>query len=169
MSSAILDETLQEKIVAFSKSNKYLATHFAQSVCTCGATEFTVLLDDDQGCAARTCTACNDQQAIADGEEFLDEADLGEAACPCGAEVFTVAAGVALYADSTDVKWFYLGLKSAPATLPPSTEIGSARPEKFKPSSHWCDLSGEVGLGILGRFLQAHPPFATRSSDGPNR
>jgi hypothetical protein len=117
MSSAILDETLQEKIAAFSKANKYLATHFAQAVCTCGHAEFAVLLDDDEGCAARTCTACDDQQAIADGEEFLDGADLGEAACPCGAEVFTVAAGVALYADSTDVKWFYLGLKCSSCNL----------------------------------------------------
>jgi hypothetical protein len=105
------NQALIEAIRAYSVKNAYIATLFGDSVCNCGNQTFTVLLDDNEGCAARTCVACEDQQPIADGEEYLDEADLGECACPCGQNAFEVTAGVSLYDDSTDVKWFYLGLR----------------------------------------------------------
>jgi hypothetical protein len=99
---------IRDEIRRYSADN-YPAEHFADAVCGCGGRVFTVLLDDDTGAAARTCVACDDQQPIGDGEEYLDDAELGQCACPCGGEAFEVTAGVALYAGSEDVRWFYLG------------------------------------------------------------
>jgi hypothetical protein len=124
MPAAIVDEKLRAAIVKYSKANTYVAAHFAQSQCSnkidgeiCGGEVFSVLFDDTEGCAARTCVACEDQQAIADGEEYLDEAELETPACPCGTESFTIVVGAALYDGSTDVKWCYLGLRCTACKL----------------------------------------------------
>jgi hypothetical protein len=45
-----------------------------------------------------------------DSADVLDEADLGEAACPCGNESFEVAAGFAVRADG-DIRWVSIGLR----------------------------------------------------------
>ena len=72
---------------------------------------FGVLLDDTAGAAARTCQACEHQHPIGDSEAYLDDAELGECACPCGSEAFEITVGVALYDDSEDVRWLYLGFR----------------------------------------------------------
>jgi hypothetical protein len=38
------------------------------------------------------------------------DADPGDAACPCGGEIFNVAVGFALR-DDGDVRWVYVGLR----------------------------------------------------------
>lgn len=45
-----------------------------------------------------------------DSAEFVEDADLGEAACPCGGEIFNVAGGFALRVDG-EVRWVYIGLR----------------------------------------------------------
>jgi hypothetical protein len=99
------------EVLRYSRENGYVARHFADAVCACGGRVFSVLLDDDEGAAARECVACKHQHPIGDSEEYLDEADLGQCACPCGGEAFEVTAGVALYEGSDDVRWFYLGFR----------------------------------------------------------
>lgn len=102
---------IRDEVLRYSKDNAYVAQHFADAACPCGGQVFRVLLDDEQGAAARTCIVCGDQHPIGDSEEYLDEAHLGQCACPCGGEVFEVTAGVALYEGSEDVKWLYLGFR----------------------------------------------------------
>jgi hypothetical protein len=48
---------------------------------------------------------------LLDSAEYLDDADLGDAGCPCGGERFNVAIGFARYPDSEDIRWVYLGLR----------------------------------------------------------
>jgi hypothetical protein len=67
--------------------------------------------DDTQGVAVRTCVACEAEHPIGDSEEFMDEAELDECACPCGGEAFEISVGVSLYDDSEDVRWLYLGCR----------------------------------------------------------
>jgi hypothetical protein len=104
-------EDIRDEILRYSKDNGYLAQHFADAVCQCGGRLFSVLLDDNEGAAARTCIACEHQHPIGDSQEYLDAAELGQCACPCGKETFEVTVGVSLYDESEDVRWIYLGFR----------------------------------------------------------
>ena len=104
-------EDIRSEILRYSVKNGYVAQHFADAACKCGGRLFKVLLDDSEGAASRTCVTCKLQHPIGDSEEYLEEADLGECACPCGNEAFEVTAGVSLYDESEDVRWFYLGFR----------------------------------------------------------
>src|SRR5438270_13627508 len=99
---------MRGELARYSKAN-YPAEHFAGAKCRCGGRQFRVLLDDDEGAAVRTCAGCGREHPIGDSKEYLAEAELEECECPCGGGVFEVTAGVALYAGSEDVRWFYLG------------------------------------------------------------
>jgi hypothetical protein len=102
---------IRDEVLRYSKTNVYLAHHFADAVCDCGGRAFKVLLDDTEGAAARECVGCGHQHPIGDSEEYLDDAELGECTCPCGGVAFEVTAGVSLYEGSKDVRWFYLGFR----------------------------------------------------------
>ncbi|HEY8502960.1 MAG TPA: hypothetical protein VIL46_00160 [Gemmataceae bacterium] len=102
---------IRGEIHRYSKGNGYPAHHFADAVCTCGGTRFRLALDDTEGAAVRTCVGCGAEHPIGDSNEYLAEAELQECACPCGGEEFEITAGVSLYDDSEDVRWFYLGCR----------------------------------------------------------
>ena len=101
---------IREEIVRYSRGN-YPATRFGDARCPCSSMTFRLQLDDAEGAAVRTCAACAVAHPMGDSAEFLDGATLEECACPCGAEVFEVSVGVALFADSDDVRWLYVGCR----------------------------------------------------------
>jgi len=101
---------LDEYLVAFS-ADGHPVTQVRHAACSCGAEEFTVRVDDDEGCAERTCVACGRSTLLLDSGETKDDAELEGAACPCGNETFNVAVGFAGYEGSNDVRWVYLGLR----------------------------------------------------------
>lgn len=96
---------------ASGNGDDYVPVHFADAVCTCGRHEFLLLLDDGAGVAARVCATCGDDHVMADGEDFLDDAELEDTECLCGSPVFEITIGVSLYRDSEDVKWLYVGCR----------------------------------------------------------
>ncbi len=65
---------------------------------------FSVEVDDEEGCARRTCVTCGQRAFIADSAEFWDEADSGESQCPCGEEAFELGVAFSLREDG-DVRW----------------------------------------------------------------
>jgi hypothetical protein len=74
----------------------------------CRGTTFRLQLDDDEGCAQRTCTACSGSAFIGDSEEYWADADPGEAACPCGGDQFELGVAFSLR-DDGDVRWITIG------------------------------------------------------------
>lgn len=81
------------------------------SVCgECGGRVFFVFVDDVEGAAGRVCTGCGCPAFIADSEEIWEEADPGEAACPCGSEEFETAVAYSLGANGS-VRWVTVGLR----------------------------------------------------------
>ena len=89
----------------------YPVAQVVHATCGCGADAgFSVVLDDDEGAAVRRCLSCGDSLAVLDSADHLDGADLGDAACPCGAEAFDVAVGFSLL-DDGEVRWVSLGLR----------------------------------------------------------
>jgi hypothetical protein len=81
-----------------------------QSACECGHRVFSLELDDEQGCARRTCRACGRAAFIADSAEWWEEAEPGEAQCPCGEEAFELAVAFSLR-DDGDVRWITVGAR----------------------------------------------------------
>lgn len=102
---------IREEIRRYSEKNGYPAEHFADAVCTCGAKVFRLALDDTEGAGVRKCVACTSAHPIGDSADYLADADLGECACPCGNEDLELSIGVALYQESEDVRWLYLGCR----------------------------------------------------------
>lgn len=101
---------LAEYLAAYSAAG-YPTQRVIPITCgTCGADTFTVRVDDEEGCAERTCSSCRDTTLVFDSEDTLDEAELDHATCPCGGETFNAAAGFALH-DDGDIRWVYLGLR----------------------------------------------------------
>ena len=102
---------IREELLRYSRLNDYVADHFADAVCKCGSKLFQLTLDENAGAAVRICVACRNEHPIGDSDEYLEDAELGQCACPCGKEVFEITVGVSLYEDSADVKWIYLGCR----------------------------------------------------------
>ena len=101
---------IRDEVLRFSKNN-YPAHQFADAVCQCGGRLFRLALDEVEGAAVRTCTACGHAHPIGDSAEYLDDAEPEECACPCGGGEFEITAGVSLYADTEDIRWLYLGCR----------------------------------------------------------
>lgn len=97
--------------IARYSGNNYPAEHFAGCVCRCGSRTFRLALDDTEGAAVHRCASCEFEHPIGDSEEYLPGANLGECECPCGSGLFEIAAGVALYEGSEDVRWLYVGCR----------------------------------------------------------
>ena len=102
---------IRAEVLRYSKVNGYVAKYFADAICTCGAGLFRLLLDDTVGAAIRKCGGCTNEHPIGDSDEYLDEAELQECACPFGGEDFEITVGVSLYDEGDDVRWLYLGCR----------------------------------------------------------
>ena len=102
---------IRDELLRYSKESGYLAQHFADAVCGCGARVFQLSVDDTEGAAVRVCTACGEEHPIGDSGEYLEDAELESCECPCGGDAFEITAGVSLYTDSEDVRWLYLGCR----------------------------------------------------------
>lgn len=108
---------IRDELLRYSKSVGYLAQHYTDAVCKCEERLFQLKLDDTQGAAVRTCVSCQDEHPMGDSDEYLEEAELSECACPCGGEQFEITAAVSLYDDSEDVRWFYVGCRCPACNL----------------------------------------------------
>ena len=102
---------IRMELARYAELVGYPAEHFADARCVCDGRLFSLELDEAAGVAVRSCTSCAVRHAMADGAEFLDDAELEACACPCGAEAFELTVGAALYADSSDVRWLYVGAR----------------------------------------------------------
>jgi hypothetical protein len=85
------------------------ADHVKQSVCTiCESTAFWMQCSEEDGVAKRICGGCKQTVFIGDSEEHWDEADTGDAQCPCGKKSFNLAIGFCLD-PSGEVTWMIVG------------------------------------------------------------
>jgi hypothetical protein len=102
---------IAEELRRYSRTNGYVAARFAEAVCTCAGRHFSLWVDDTQGAAVRVCASCNLRHAMADSSKYLHVARLEECECPCGGGAFEITAGAALYEDSEEVRWLYIGCR----------------------------------------------------------
>jgi hypothetical protein len=103
---------IREELIRYSKLNGYVAEHFADAKCECGATELELIIDDNAGVAARLCPSCDGEHGIGDSDEYVnDDTDPWMCECLCDSQVFEVTVGVALSEGSEDVRWIYIGCR----------------------------------------------------------
>ena len=102
---------IREELIRYSTENVYIAVKFADSVCSCSHRVFTLQMDDSTGAAAHICGKCRTDHGIGDSDEYYDKAEPWLCECLCKSELLEVTIGVALYADSEDVRWFYIGAR----------------------------------------------------------
>ena len=103
-------DDLTEFVIEFTSQN-YRANEIRQSVCKgCGGERFGLWADDDEGCAERVCRDCGAREFVADSEEYWEDANAGDAACPCGAQDFQIAVGFSLN-ESGEINWISVGCR----------------------------------------------------------
>lgn len=102
---------ISTELASYSELNGYPTAHFADAACRCTGRAFRLFLDEDEGAAVRECVACKERHPLGDSADYLADASLKECECPCGSGVFEITVGVALYADSEDVRWLYVGCR----------------------------------------------------------
>ena len=100
---------IQVEIARFSQLNKYEAVKFSAASCVCGGDTFKLESDEDAGAARRICTQCSAVKLMGDSATYASEATFDNHVCECDGEVFSITSGVALYQDSNDIRWYYIG------------------------------------------------------------
>ena len=101
-------EDLAEYLAAFSAAREEPVAEVVPLACAgCGGRTFRLEVDDDEGFARRSCTGCGVTHVMLDSGEFEDDAEPGEAACPCGGEEFELTAGFATRLDG-EVRWVFV-------------------------------------------------------------
>src|SRR5262249_43906444 len=86
------------------------AAYVTHAHCGCSGTVFRVEVDDDNGCARRTCVRCGAKHLMLDSAEFWATADPGSCECPCGADTFEVAVAFSRRDDEA-LTWVTIGLR----------------------------------------------------------
>lgn len=100
-----------DEYLAWHTEGGYAVSRVVHATCgACGCTEFSVLVDDEAGCAERRCMSCGERFLLLDSADTAEEAQLDDAACPCGGESFNVAVGFAHTADGA-IRWVYVALR----------------------------------------------------------
>ena len=102
---------IRDELIRYGKTVGYVPAHFRDVTCACSSKLFRLAIDDDAGAAVRICAGCDQEHPIGDSADYLDEAEPGECECPCGCGAFELTVGVALYPESDDVRWIYLGCR----------------------------------------------------------
>lgn len=101
---------IDEYLAAYSEQGYPVRRVIHASCPACDSVTFRIRADDEEGCADRTCVACGTVALMLDSADYIEDADMGPAECPCGGETFNVAVGFALY-DDENPRWVYLGLR----------------------------------------------------------
>lgn len=99
----------------YSKRGRHLVAHSATARCSCGADEFRLAVDDAAGIAVRECAECDEDHSIGaevdEVDEDLEDANLEVCECPCGADTFQIAIGVAVQQGTDAARWVYVGCR----------------------------------------------------------
>ncbi len=130
---------LVEYVKAFGGGSGEPVTVIQQSQCSdCGGTTFWMQCSEEEGVAKRTCVECKRAYFIGDSEEHWDDADVGDAACPCGAKIFNIAVGYCCNDEGNEVTWMLVGAGCIACGEP---GVYADWCIDYEPSAHLLDLA----------------------------
>ena len=99
---------IKEYLEAYS-ADGYKVSEFRTPKCSCGSDVFTLLADDDEGCAKRTCASCGEEKFIGDSDEYWADASPEKWKCvECESTNANIGVGFSLYEDG-EIRWLYVG------------------------------------------------------------
>jgi len=98
---------LKQEILRYSKLNGYPIDDFNRIECSCGAVDFHLYSDDEEGGAYLICPYCQLEHDVEKSRDYILEAERN--ICLCENEELQVAVARAYYPDSSDPSWIYLG------------------------------------------------------------
>jgi hypothetical protein len=99
---------IDEYLGALTASNAPATDRYVHAACVCGSAAFGLAVDNDEGCAQRTCTRCKTKHLICDSADSVADAELEPVTCPCGGKEFQICVGFA-HRDDRSIKWVYIG------------------------------------------------------------
>ncbi|MCP3061681.1 hypothetical protein LXT21_23110 [Myxococcus sp. K38C18041901] len=102
---------IRPELERFSKENGYPVERLDELLCPCRHDRLHLLIDETEGAAVQCCVKCEHEVPIGDSEEFLEEAELEQAECPCGNGAFEMVLGTAFYKGTTQSRWVYVGCR----------------------------------------------------------
>lgn len=110
-------EDTQAAIHTYSVRQGCEAVKFRASICTCGHQTFKLDTDENEGVAQRSCSRCGSRHFMGDSAAYAADAALDSHECVCDGVEFALVSGVALYPDSNDVRWYYIGCQCTQCQL----------------------------------------------------
>ncbi|SAI68049.1 Uncharacterised protein [Bordetella ansorpii] len=111
-------DDLRWVISDFAEDNGYAADQCASSTCACGQQVFLLETNEAEGVAQRTCCACGAIHLMGDSAEYAgDHVPLDSHVCICEQGRFEIESAVALYSESNDVRWLYIGCRCSDCSL----------------------------------------------------
>ena len=99
--------SLEIEIERYSGLNGYPIAEFEQLFCGCGASEFCLFSDDEEGGAFVVCAKCDQEINIENSKRYIEVKQQN--ICKCDNEILHVGTGKAYFEDSTDLRWVYVG------------------------------------------------------------
>lgn len=118
-------------------ADSYPVKQVVQSICNCGNVTFTLKVDPEEGCAQRTCTACNKSTYIVDSDEIWMYARPEKVRCPCRNTVFEIGVGFS-FRDDENINWVTIGHRCINCGILASSADWEIN---YGPSSHLVDLA----------------------------
>lgn len=106
---------LHDEIKRYANLVGYAPTQIKDQNCSCGEELFSVVSDEDEGGAYLNCKNCDSEVDVLASKRYIGEPVQN--ICNCGEKHMKVAVGYALYPDSTDVRWVYLGCECTKCNL----------------------------------------------------
>ncbi|WP_428673544.1 hypothetical protein, partial [Roseibium sp.] len=98
-----------------SNLNGYKITKFPSLSCNYGSNVFHLFSDDLEGAAIAKCISCGNKIDILESEKYSD--DLLQNVCRCENAELSLGIGSALYPNSSDIRWVYVGAHCAECGL----------------------------------------------------
>lgn len=108
---------IRAEIARYSRLNQYEAVKFCPAICACGGDTFKLETDEEAGAAKRVCAECAAAKLMGDSADYASDATFENHICVCDNEHFAIISGVALYAESNDVRWYYIGCRCRSCNL----------------------------------------------------
>lgn len=99
--------TLKNALEQYARNNEYPIDKYELLACACGSESFHLFSDDEESGAYVRCLACGLAKDIEESRGYIETERHN--VCTCENRDLKIGLGWAFYANTTDVRWVYVG------------------------------------------------------------
>lgn len=92
---------------SYANANGYPVNRWQQLICDCSSSLFRLFSDDAEGAAFSVCGSCEREIDICTSRQFASSVEQN--ICICDEDQLEVFIGQAMYPDTSDPSWSYVG------------------------------------------------------------